>query len=573
MRIHVLAALVLVPIAALIAQENRGTLSGSVTDSTGAAIARAKVVVTEMQTGVKATASTETSGAYNLPFLPIGEYEISAESPGFKKYVQQGITLSAGGHPVIDIRLEVGVVTESVEVHADAPLIDTAGASVGQVITAEEVESFPVNGRTPMMLANLALGVISTYEPGPVRPFDNGAPNSISIGGAQSGRNEVLMNGAPNAGFSNQMAYSPPQDSVTEVRTTAFQMDAAFGHTMGGTVNLVTKGGTNQLHGVAYIFNQTSVLDANSFFNNKNNVTRPPYHQNQYGISGGGPIYVPKVFNGKNRVFWDFAWEGMRDSDPATSPVETGSPENFTTVPTAAERTGDFSALLTVAQRDPTDKNNYTIYDPNTGVLAGTLVSRTPFPNNVIPQGRISPIAAKYLQFYPQANAPGRANGTQNFVTNAVDSDGYDNELGRLDLNLSDRNKFSVDVRHNFRAQNKNDFFGNPATGNFLYRMNQGAGWDFVSTVTPTLILDVRGNWTRYEEHHFSPADSVSASSMGFPAYIDQTAQFQTLPYPRQPHLQDRGGCAHVPLERLHVRQSVGHLHVQRQLGEQSGGQ
>src|ERR1035437_28345 len=484
-----------------------------------------------MQTGVKATASTETSGAYNLPFLPIGEYEISAESPGFKKYVQQGITLSAGAHPVIDIRLEVGAITESVEVHADAPLIDTAGASVGQVITAEEVESFPVTGRTPMMLANLALGVISTYEPGPVRPFDNGAPNSLSIGGAPSGRNEVLMNGAPNAGFSNQMAYSPPQDSVTEVRTTAFQMDAAFGHTMGGTVNLVTKGGTNQLHGVAYIFNQTSVLDANSFFNNKNNVTRPPYHQNQYGISGGGPVYVPKVFNGKNRVFWYFAWEGMRDSDPATSPLETGSPENFTAVPTPAERTGDFSALLTVSQRDPTDKNNYTIYDPNTGVMAGTLVSRTPFPNYVIPQARINPIATKYLQFYPQPNAPGRANGTQNFVTNAVDSDGYDNELGRLDLNLSDRNKFSVDVRHNFRAQNKNDYFGNPATGNFLYRMNQGAGWDFVSTITPTLILDIRGNWTRFEEHHFSPADSVSATSMGFPAYIDKIAQFQTLPY------------------------------------------
>ena len=507
MKIHVLAVLVLVPIAASIAQENRGTLSGSVTDSTGAAIAKAKVIATEMSTGVKATASTEASGAYNLPFLPLGDYEISAESPGFKKYVQQGIQLSSGAHPVIDIRLEVGAVTESVEVHADAPLIDTAGASVGQVITTEEVESFPVNGRTPMMLANLALGVISTYEPGPVRPFDNGAPNSISIGGAPSGRNEVLLNGAPNAGFSNQMAYSPPQDSVTEVRTTAFQMDAAFGHTMGGTVNLVTKGGTNSLHGVAYIFNQTSVLDANSFFNNKNNVTRPSYHQNQYGVGGGGPIYIPKVFNGKNRVFWYFAWEGMRDSDPATSPLETGNPENFTAVPTPAERTGDFSALLTVSQRDPTDKNNYAIYDPNTGALAGTLVSRTPFPNNVIPQSRISPITAKYLQFYPQPNSPGKANGTQNFVTNAIDSDGYDNELGRLDLNLSSRNKFSFDARHNFRSQNKNDFFGNPATGNFLYRMNQGAGWDFVSTVTPTVVVDVRGNWTRYEEHHFSPAD------------------------------------------------------------------
>jgi hypothetical protein len=445
--------------------------------------------------------------------------------------VRSGITLSAGAHPVIDIRLDVGAVVDTVEVHADAPILETANPTVGQVITAEEVESFPVNGRTPMMLANLALGVISTFEPGPVRPFDNGAPNSISIGGAPAARNEVLLNGAPNAGFSNQMAYSPPQDSVTEVRTNTFSMDASYGHTMGGTVNLVTKGGTNSLHGVAYIFNQTSALDANSFFNNAKGVPRPPYHQNQYGINGGGPIFVPKIFNGKNRVFWYFAWEGMRDSDPATSPLETGNPENFTAVPTAKERTGDFSELLTVGQRNPADKNNYTIYDPNTGTLPGSLVSRSPFPGNVIPTNRLSPIALKYMQFYPQPNTPGQANGVQNFVTNAVDSDGYDNELGRLDFNISPRNRLAFDVRHNFRNQNKNDFFGNPATGNFLYRMNQGVGMDYVATITPTIVAEVRANWTRYEEHHFSPADSVDPTSLGFPGYIESNAQFLTMPY------------------------------------------
>jgi hypothetical protein len=180
--------------------------------------------------------------------LPLDYYSrLTAEAPGFKKFVWSGLTLSAGAHPVIDMRLDVGAVVDTVEVHADAPILETANPTVGQVITSEEVESFPVNGRTPMMLANLALGVISTFEPGPVRPFDNGAPNSISIGGAPSGRNEVLLNGAPNAGFSNQMAYSPPQDAVTEVRVSLFDMDASFGHTMGGTVNLVTKAATDEL--------------------------------------------------------------------------------------------------------------------------------------------------------------------------------------------------------------------------------------------------------------------------------------------------------------------------------------
>jgi hypothetical protein len=516
---------------ALFAQENRSTISGSVIDTTGAAIAKAKVTATETRTGVKTTVNTETSGAYTIPFLPIGEYEISAEAPGFKKFVQSGITLSTSAHPVIDIRLDVGAIVDTVEVHADAPILETANPTVGQVITNEEVESFPINGRTPMMLANLAMGVISTFEPGPVRPFDNGAPNSISIGGAPSGRNEVLLNGSPNAGFSNQMAYSPPQDSVVEVRTNTFAMDASNGHTMGGTVNVVTKSGTNSLHGVGYIFNQTSALDANSFFNNAHAVTRPPYHQNQYGVNGGGPVYLPKIFNGKNKVFWYFGWEGMRDSDPATSPLETGSPENFTTVPTSAERNGDFSYLLTTAQRNPSDKNNYTIYDPNTGVTSGSSVARTPFPNNVIPTNRISKIAQNYLQYFPQPNTTGQANGLQNFITNAVDSDGYDNELGRADFNISSRNRLSFDAHHNYRAQNKNNYFGNAATGNYLYRINQGSGLDYVSTVSPTVVAEVRASWTRYQEHHFSPADSVSPSDLGFPSYIAGNSQFMTMPY------------------------------------------
>ncbi len=515
----------------LSAQENRSTLSGSVTDISGAAVVKAKVTAREMHTGVKTIAFSESSGAYTLPFLAIGDYEVTAEAAGFKKFVQQGITLSAGAHPVIDVRLQVGAVTESVEVVSDAPILETANPTVGQVITGEEIENFPVNGRTPMMLANLALGVISTFEPGPVRPFDNGAPNSISIGGAPAARNEVLLNGAPNAGFSNQMAYSPPQDSVTEVRTNTFQMDASYGHTMGGTVNLITKSGGNAVHGVAYLFNQTSVLDANSFYNNRAGVTRPSYHQNQYGINGGGPIFIPKVFDGRNKVFWYFAWEGMRDSDPATSPLETGNPENFTSVPTAAQRQGDFSALLNVNKLNPADKNNYTIYDPSTGVQSGTLVSRTPFPGNVIPQNRLNPIALKYLPYFPAPNTAGQANGLQNFITNAIDSDGYDNELGRLDLNLSARHRVSFDVRHNFRNQNKNNFFGNAATGNYLYRMNQGVGLDYVATITPTLFFEARTNWTRYEEHHFTPADGIDPSTLGFPSYISKTAPWRMLPY------------------------------------------
>src|SRR5580692_10713166 len=152
------------------------------------------------------------------------------------------------------------------------------------------------------------------------------------------------------------MAYSPPQDAVQEVRVNVFDTVAAYGHTGGGTINVITKSGGNSIHGAAYEFNQTSSLDANGFFTNKAGQPTPPYHQNRYGGSLGGPVFVPKVYNGKNKLFWFFAYEGLRDSDPAYSPLETGNPLNFATVPTVAERNGDFSALAALN----TGATNYT---------------------------------------------------------------------------------------------------------------------------------------------------------------------------------------------------------------------
>src|SRR5438067_5988550 len=159
-------AIVLLFSATLFGQEFRGTFSGNATDAQGAGIGRVRIIATETRMGAKSETVSESSGAFTIPFLAPGEYEITAEIPGFKKFVRQGLTLSMGEHPVIDIRMEVGAVNESVTVVADSPLIESANASIGQVITSEEVEDLPVNGRTPLMLAQLALGVISIVEPG-----------------------------------------------------------------------------------------------------------------------------------------------------------------------------------------------------------------------------------------------------------------------------------------------------------------------------------------------------------------------------------------------------------------------
>ena len=406
------------------------------------------------------------------------QYQITAEAPGFKRGLRLGLTLSAGEHPIVDFRLEVGAASDSVTVSGEATLVTTSTASIGQSVTTHEVEDIPINGRAPIMLMTMAMGVIGGGLSGPVRPFD--LPGAGFTVGGISGSNEFLLDGAPNTETSvgGASAYSPMQDAVQEVAVNGFESDASMGHAGGGTANLITKSGTNSLHGSAYEFNQSSLLDANTFYNNKAGVARPPYHYNQYGITSGGPLWIPKVFNGKDRVFWFFGYEGLRDSDPANSPIEGGN--LLATVPTAAERQGDFSALLKLN----TANSSYVIYNPYSGVTSGSQVARTPFPNNVIPASMLNPIATNYLQYFPPPNTAGQANGFGNFAITSVDSDGYDNELGRLDFNLSDKNKLSFDARHSNRTQDKNLYFGNAAEGDYLYRINQGLSLDDVYSLS-----------------------------------------------------------------------------------------
>jgi hypothetical protein len=527
MRTRLLATIVLFCLP-LLSQEYRGTFSGTITDPQQAPVAGAKVTATETQTGTKTEAVSESTGAYNLPFLAPGTYQIKVEAPGFKQFTRTGLTLSASEHPVIDIAMQVGDVSQSVTVAAESPLLIASNASVGQTVTTQEVEDLPVNGRTPIELATLAMGVINTIQPGPVRPFDNPGAN-FQMGGAPAGSNELLLDGAPDAGPSTNgtLAYSPPHEAVQEVRVNVFDTDAAYGHTNGGTVNQILKSGGNTIHGAAYEFNQQSSLDANQFYTNKAGQPTPPYHQNQYGISAGGPVLIPKVYNGKNKLFWFFAYEGLRDSDPANSPLETGNPLNFATVPTAAERTGDFSALLALN----TGSTNYTIYNPFTGVTSGTAVARTPFPNNVIPSSLINPIAKNLLSYFPMPNLPGLANGQNNYAVNVTDSDVYDNELGRLDYNLRDNDKLTFNARHSDRNQQKNNYFGNVSQGTYLYRVNQGTSLDEVHIFSPSLVMDVRANWTRWIQQTASPGDGFDPTSLGFPSYIKANSEALNFPY------------------------------------------
>lgn len=513
-------ALLIVFAATSAAQEFRAIISGRVTDTQNAVIDGVRILATQIGTEAKFETVSDSSGIYTVPFLPPGSYRLTAESPGFKRYVRDNIAAGANQRLGIDIQLEVGAVTETLNVTSEAPILQTTTASTGQVISSAQIENMPVSGRTPLALAQLAFGVVPNTDPRFTRPFDNAGPSGFSMGGAPAQVNELLLDGAADNTGNLRVAYNPPMDAVTEVKAESFQADAAYGHSGGGTVNIITRSGTNQFHGTLYEFNQNSAFNAVPFFTNKAGAKKPVSRFNQYGGSFSGPVLIPKIFNGKNRVFFMFAYEGVKDALPAPT---------TNTMPTAAEREGNFSALLNVGA-------NYAIYDPLTGVASAGRVTRTPFANNVIPSNRISPIAQNYLKYYSLPNQPGQPNGQANFLSNTDgERNTFYNTIGRLDVNLSDRHKFFFGARNNLRVGSGGNGFGksvfdNPTAGNYLQRLNWGLTFDDVYTITPTFLVNSRANWTRFVEPQTNFSLGYDSTSLGLPSYLSANAPRKVLP-------------------------------------------
>jgi len=502
------------------AQEFRATMSGVVVDAQGAVVAEAKIAATQTQTSANFQTLSGSDGQYTLPFLPPGDYRIVVEAPGFKRFVREGVRISTNERITLDVTLEVGAVTESVTVTADAPLLQTSTASSGQVINSRQIETMPMNGRTPLVLAQLSFGVVPSSDPRFYRPFDNAGPSTFSMGGTPANSNELLLDGSPDTTANGRVAYNPPVDAVDEVKVETFQVDAAYGHTGGGTVNVVMKSGTNALHGSAYEFNQVSNLAANQFFNNSTRQPRPSTRFNQYGLTVGGPLVIPKVVDGRNKLFFFFGYERVSDALPRADRA---------TVPTPEQRNGDFSRLLSLGPA-------YQIYDPLTGVQEGDRIRRQPFAQNTIPAARISSIAKNYMQYYPQPNAVVAADGRDNLlIGQAGERNAFHNVLGRVDWNLNDRHKLFWNIRNNERAGKGINSLGyqvgeSPAGGRQFKRENWGSSFDDVITFSPTTVLNTRLGWTRFVEGNTNLYPDFDITSLGLPAYIKPAARQLTLP-------------------------------------------
>ena len=484
-----------------LAQDFRGSVAGRISDASGGRLPGVTVTATNLATNVDTTTTTGAEGEYAILYLAAGTYRVTAELSGFKKVIRDGVEVRIGDRVPIDLMLEVGQLEETVQVAADTPLLETRSGSAGQVIDEKRIALMPLSDGNPFVLARLAPGVAYHGDLKFSRPFDNGGTSDFTADGGP-GRNEFTLDGSPNMANGRRVAFVPPAGAVQEFKVETATFDAQQGHTAGATVNVTLKSGTNTIKGDAYYHYRDEVLSANDFFLEQAGRPKDDTGYKRYGFTGGGPAI-------RNRTFFFSAFEWLYDTFP--------EPGQFT-VPTEAQRRGDFSALLP----------NIVIYDPLTAVRrADGRVERQPFQGNIIPQHRLSQIALEYLKYYPLPNQPGSATGINNYITANSRGDDFYSMNYRVDHNLTDKQRFFVRYSRNNRVENRGSWTGEVngirPTGNYLFRINDALNVDHVWTMSPSMLLNVRGSWSRFQEPSIRQHQGVfDPASLGFPSSATQ---------------------------------------------------
>jgi hypothetical protein len=498
-------SLVIALVAALAApafsQDPRGAINGRITDESGGRMPGVTVTAKNVETNVTSTTNTNGDGDYSILYLTPGTYSVTAELSGFKKLVRDGIDVRIGDRLNVDLKLDVGRMEETVSVTAEAPLLETRSASVGQVINEKQISMMPLSDGNPFVLSRLVPGVAYTGDLKFSRPFDNGGTSSINADGS-SGGNEFSLDGSPNMANGRRVAFVPPAGAVQEFKVSTASFDAAEGHTAGAMVNVTLKSGTNRVKGEVYEYLRRDSLSSTDFFVKKAGAAKPKVTYDRPGFSLGGPVMVPGLYDGHNKTFAFGAVEWLYDEFPEPGPR---------TVPSLAMRNGDFSELLA---------QNIQIYDPATAQRVGARVVRTPFPGNIIPTNRLSPTALQLLKYYPEPNQPGTL-GTNNYFSTNPRSDTFYSISTRVDHRLTDKQQMFVRYTRNNRRESRNAYFGEVngivPTGNFLYRVNDGVTADHVYTMNSRSTLDVRVGWQRFQEPNVRQHEGlVDPASLGF---------------------------------------------------------
>lgn len=491
-------------------QQVTAAITGRVTDASGAAVPAANVVATDKDRGTEWPATSNAEGVYNLPRLPIGNYSLKVTHAGFQAAVVQSITLDMNQVARIDVPLQVGAVTQTIDVTSSAPLLQTQSTEVGQVIDEKTNEELPLATRNYLQLTLLAPGSIHPNPAGFKSGLTTDSSSRPNVNGNREQANNFMLDGLDNNQISdNLVGYASAIDAIQEFNEITLTAPAEFGNYMGGIVSVTTKSGTNQYHGSAYEFFRNNVLNANSWTNNFENAARPSTRWNEFGGSGGGPIKKDKLF-----FFADY--QGSR--------LDTPTSISTTTLITSAERTGDFSALLTQAKP-------VQIYNPFALTSSGT---RTPFPNNIIPTSLIDPAAGKILssQYYPTPTNGNLLNNYQYGVRSYINGDQGD---VKIDWNRSEKD-------HIFGRYSESAFT-NPTVRNYALAYNSFANYpshtgvvDWTRTISPSLVNELRAGVNYVFLNNGSAANAVT----GFA----QTVGIQDVPSAFLPSLSLSGGNA-----------------------------
>jgi len=508
----------------LAAQDSRGTIAGRVLDPQDVAVAAARITATNQDTGVAATAVTNDSGTFRLPFLLPGRYRLSAEMAGFKTHVQSDLELHVADSLDLTVRLEVGNVADTIDVKGSTPLLDTAGSSVGDVIDTRRLAELPQRGGNPLELERLSPGVANTTTLRIMKLSSPDATSSNTVNGSGNDQTQYNIDGVSDTtndrgkGYA-RVAFIPPSGSIQDFKLQSNPYDASVGHVMGPVINVGTKSGGNAVHGETYYWARNSAFDSTNFFDNKAGLKKSVYQDHRYGANIGGPVVIPGLYDGRNRTFWFYSWEENRFGQPSTS-------NQTSTVPTAAERAGDFSALLALG-------SSYQIYNPfSTTAIAGGRYQRTPFAGNVLPKSLLSTPGLALAAFYPLPDQTGTTNGTNNYYFPDVRVQRYDSHLARFDHQFSQNHRVFARVNH-FGYTIPKDLLGVPATKEIFHQFNQGVALDYVGILSPTLVLNIRYGVTAAIFPEARVTQGTDLSKLGFSSSLLQLVNPATVTVPR----------------------------------------
>ncbi len=467
------------------AQTNQASISGMVTDQQGAVVPSAKITASNTATHIRTETLSNASGIYILPNLPAGQYTLQIEAAGFRRALTQA-ALSTGQTMELNVKLEIGQVSETINVTTEAPLVETRSSDVTQLVDSKSIESMPLGNRRTLNVINLtgaAVFVRYNNTPGNANP-------DFSLAGGRTQSQMFWIDGGAGQNLrigQGQINLDPPVETVNEIRILSNNNSAEYGGSAGGIIVETTKSGTNQLHGSLYEYLRNDAMDAPGFFApvSGGQKVKPKFRYNVFGGTAGGPII-------RNKTFFFGAYEGQR--------LRTGGVDTLT-VPTALQRAGDFSQTFNAQGRQ------IVIYDPATTRQANGANVRDPFPGNQIPAGRLDPVALKLVSLYPLPNrAPDNITGANNFRANYVASSNANFYMAKVDHSLSDNDKLTGRYFFNGGPTRNSSVYADPAADSRTGADNSQhyvyGSW--TRTISASTVNDLRFTYIRRSFHSIS---------------------------------------------------------------------